>query len=87
MGLFQLFSMCYKFEAGISSFPIAFHYGHESSLIILSRVKEGGFLSGFSIGGRGGDVMEVSYLLFPNNMLILYDTSNEHIRHLSLVLM
>lgn len=87
MGLFQLFSMCYRFEAGISSFPIPLHYGHESSLIILSKVKEDGFLLGFSIGGRGGDVMEVLYLLFSNNILILYDTSKEHMGHLSFVLM
>ncbi|KAL6348033.1 hypothetical protein AAG906_037762 [Vitis piasezkii] len=36
---------------------------------ILNRAKEGSFISGFSSGGRGGVRIEVSHLLFVDDIL------------------
>lgn len=49
---------------------------------ILSRVKEGGFLTGFSMGGRE-EGMKVFHMLFANHILILCDASEERMEHLS----
>lgn len=57
----------------------------EALSCILCRAKKGGFLAGFSADG-GGEDMEVSHLLFADDMLILCDASKEHKEHLSWVL-
>lgn len=50
---------------------------------ILMRTKKGGFISGFKVGGRGDEVMKVSYLLF--NKIPLFSTMpiKEQIGYLS----
>lgn len=49
---------------------------------ILRRVKEGGFLTGFSMGGRE-EGTKVFHMLFANHILILCDASEERMEHLS----
>lgn len=46
----------------------------------LNRAKEWGFITSFTISGRGGEEMEVPY---TNDNLILYDANQEHLEHLS----
>lgn len=50
---------------------------------ILNRTKERGFIAGFLVRGRGGVGLEVSHLLFVDDILILSDVRKEHIEHLS----
>lgn len=50
---------------------------------ILFRAKEGGFIAGFSVRGRGGKGLEVSHLLFADATLILCDDRKEHKEHLN----
>ena len=52
---------------------------------ILIRAKEG-FIKDFSIKGRFGGGVEVSHLLFVDNILILCDASKENLEYLSWVL-
>ncbi|RVW95896.1 hypothetical protein CK203_025807 [Vitis vinifera] len=53
----------------------------------LSGAKKGGFLVGFSVGGRGVDV-KVPYLLFTDDtFIIIYDACKEHMKQLNWVLM
>ena len=46
----------------------------------LNRAKEWGFITSFTISGRGDEEMEVPY---TNDNLILYDANQEHLEHLS----
>ena len=50
-------------------------------------IKEGGFLLGFKVNGRGGDGLEVSHLLFANETLVFCETSQDQLTHLSWLLM
>lgn len=50
---------------------------------ILRRVKEGGFIIGLKVGGKGGNGLALIHLLFANNILIFYDSIQEHLEFLS----
>ena len=50
---------------------------------ILSRAREGGFISSFKVGGRRREGMEVFHILFVNDTVILCDVNQEHLEHLS----
>ena len=53
---------------------------------MLARAKSGGFILGFKVGIRGGEGMEVFYLLFVDDAMILYNTNRDQLRYLSWVL-
>ncbi|RVX13966.1 Actin-related protein 4A [Vitis vinifera] len=44
---------------------------------MLARAKSGGFILGFKVGIRGGEGMEVFYLLFVDDAMILYNTNRD----------
>ena len=50
---------------------------------LISRVKEGGFSKGFQLKKRHDVGVEVSHLLFANDILIFCDASKEHLVYLS----
>lgn len=55
----------------------------EAPSSILIRAKEGGFILGFVVGGRGGWRMEVSQPLFADYTFILCDASKKKRKYLS----
>ena len=63
--------------------PFLFILAMEALSSILKRVLQGGFLEGFMVGGRGGEGVVVSHLLFANDTLVFCDASKEHVEVLS----
>lgn len=49
---------------------------------LLKRAKNGGYLSGFRVGERGGEGEEVSHLLFANDILVFCEASQDQMVHL-----
>ena len=54
---------------------------------LLKREKEGGYLLGFRVSGRGGEVEKVSHLLFADDTFIFYKANQDQMVHLSWLLM
>ncbi|RVW84765.1 LINE-1 retrotransposable element ORF2 protein [Vitis vinifera] len=54
---------------------------------LLLKAQEGGFISGFTVGGRGGDGEEISHLLFADDTIIFCKASQEQVSHLCWLLM
>ena len=54
---------------------------------LLLKAQEGGFISGFMIGGREGDGEEISHLLFADDTIIFCKASQEQVTHLCWLLM
>ena len=55
--------------------PYLFVLGMETLSSLINRALRGGFLSGFKIRGREGIVIQVSHLLFANDMLVFCEDS------------
>lgn len=51
----------------------------------MRRAREGGYISRFKVGGRGGEEEGDGSIifLFVDNTLVLYDNDQEHLEHLS----
>jgi hypothetical protein len=45
---------------------------------MLLRASEGGFLSGFHVGGGSRGVSTISHLLFAYNTIMFSDATTEH---------
>ena len=58
----------------------------EALSLFLKKTKEGRFISGFKVGGRGDKGVEVSNLLFADNILIFCEASKDQLLHLHWVL-
>ncbi|RVW69709.1 hypothetical protein CK203_060610 [Vitis vinifera] len=54
---------------------------------LILKAQEGGFISGFTIGERGGDGEEISHLLFANDTIIFCKASQQQVTHLCWLLM
>ncbi|RVW45726.1 hypothetical protein CK203_094993 [Vitis vinifera] len=50
---------------------------------LLSCARNGGFISGFRVGGRGREGLIVSHLLFADDTLIFCDTKADQLQYLS----
>ena len=50
---------------------------------LLSSARNGSFISGFKVGGRGREGLIVSHLLFVDDTLIFYDAGAEQLQYLS----
>ena len=53
--------------------PYLFLLAMEALSQLLSRARNGGFISSFKVGGRGSEGLFVSHLLFADDTLIFYD--------------
>lgn len=54
---------------------------------LIVKAKEGGFISGFSIGKRSSGLVEVTHLLYVDNTIIFCETNVEQLRYLNWTLM
>ena len=54
---------------------------------LLGRVREGGYLFGFKVLGRNGEGLEISHLLFVDDILIFCETTFSQMTYLSWLLM
>ena len=67
--------------------PYLFVLGVEALSILINKVVEGGFLSGYKLRDKGGNEVQVSHLLFANDTLVFYEDSRDQIMYLSWVLL
>ncbi|RVW96306.1 putative ribonuclease H protein [Vitis vinifera] len=59
----------------------------EALSCLLKRAKEGGFLSGWQLSGRGGGGVEITHLLFADDTLVFCEPSTDQVSYLSWLLM
>lgn len=50
---------------------------------MFTKAKSKGFITGFKVGRKDGELLEVSHLLFANNILIFYDVNPDQLNYLS----
>ena len=67
--------------------PYLFVLGMEALSGLIERAVQGGFLSGCYIGRRNGEGMVVSHLLYADDTLLFCRADQEHLAHLSWLLM
>lgn len=68
---------------GDSLSPFLFILAMEALSSILNKALQGGFLEDFMDGGRGGEGVVVSHILFADDTLVFCDASKEHVEVLS----
>lgn len=67
--------------------PYLFVIVMEAFSCLLKRAKEGGFLSGWQLSGRGGVGVEITHLLFVDDTLVVCEPSIDQVSYLSWLLM
>ncbi|RVW90110.1 Transposon TX1 uncharacterized 149 kDa protein [Vitis vinifera] len=67
--------------------PYLFVIVMEALSCLLKRAKEGGFLSGWHLSGRGGGGVEITHLLFADDTLVFCEPSTDQVSYLSWLLM
>ena len=50
---------------------------------LIGRAREDDFLTGFKVNGRGGEGLEVTYLLFADETLMFCEASHTQLTRLS----
>ncbi|RVW47728.1 Transposon TX1 uncharacterized 149 kDa protein [Vitis vinifera] len=63
--------------------PYLFLLAMEALSQLLSRARNGNFISGFRVGGRGSEGLVVSHLLFADDTLIFCDADVDQLQYLS----
>ncbi|RVW24487.1 putative ribonuclease H protein [Vitis vinifera] len=63
--------------------PYLFLFAMEALSQLLSGARNGGFISGFRVGGRGREGLIVSHLLFADDTLIFCDAEADQLHYLS----
>ena len=63
--------------------PYLLLFAMEALIWLLSCARNGGFISGFRVGGRGREGLIVSHLLFADDTLIFYDAEADELQYLS----
>ncbi|RVW36589.1 hypothetical protein CK203_072861 [Vitis vinifera] len=69
---------------GDSLSPFLFILAMEALSSILNKALQGGFLEDFMDGGRGGEGVVVSHILFADDTLVFCDASKEHVEGVGL---
>ena len=68
---------------GLIFSPYLFLFAMEALSQLLSCARNGGFISGFRVGGRGREGLIVSHLLFGDDTLIFCDAEADQLQYLS----
>ena len=55
----------------------------EALSCLLRRAREGDFLTGLKVNGRGGEGLEVTHLLFADDILVFCEASHTQLTCLS----
>ena len=55
----------------------------EALSCLLKRAREGGFLSGWQLSGKGGAGVEITHLLFADDTLVFCEPSLDQVSYLS----
>ncbi|RVX20225.1 Transposon TX1 uncharacterized 149 kDa protein [Vitis vinifera] len=63
--------------------PYLFLLAMEALSQLLSHARNGNFISGFRVGGRGSEGLVVSHLLFADDTLIFCDADADQLQYLS----
>ncbi|RVW27485.1 LINE-1 retrotransposable element ORF2 protein [Vitis vinifera] len=63
--------------------PYLFLFAMEALSQLLSCARNGGFISGFRVGGRGREGLIMSHLLFADDTLIFCDAKADQLQYLS----
>ena len=63
--------------------PHLFLFAMEALSQLLSCARNGGFISGFRVGGRGREGLIMSHLLFADDTLIFCDAKADQLQYLS----
>lgn len=58
----------------------------EALSTMLERARRGNYISGFSVSGHSGGQLEISHLLFVDDMLIFCGADPEQIWHLKMTI-
>ena len=66
--------------------PYLFVLGMEAFSILIDKAASEGFLSGYKISNRSGDVVHITYLLFADDTLVFCKASRDHMAYLSWIL-
>ncbi|RVX05586.1 hypothetical protein CK203_027280 [Vitis vinifera] len=67
--------------------PYLFVLTMEALSYFLRRAREGGFLASFKVNGRDGEGLEVTHLLFVDDILVFCEVSRAQMTYLSWLLM
>ena len=67
--------------------PMLFLVMMEGFSKMMKRAEEAGLLRGFMAAGRQGRGVRVSYLLFADDTILFYDTDEEQILHIQMLLL
>ena len=66
--------------------PYLFVLGMEVFSILIDKVIAEGFLSGFKLANRMGEMVQITHLLFADDTLVFCRDSKEQMAHLSWIL-
>lgn len=67
--------------------PYLFVLAMETLSLLLKRAKEGGFILGFKVGGKGGKGVKVSHFPFVDDTLVFCEACKDQLLHLHWTLM
>ncbi|RVW86012.1 hypothetical protein CK203_041518 [Vitis vinifera] len=63
--------------------PYIFVIGMEALSYLIKKAVSGGYLTGYRVKGRGGRGVQLTHLLYVDDTLVFYETSEEQLAHLS----
>jgi hypothetical protein len=66
--------------------PLLFVIVIEALSKLLTAIVHRGLLSGFFVGSRSSEVVNISHLLFADDTLVFYGANPDHLRYLCVVL-
>ena len=66
--------------------PYLFILGMEAFSLLVDRVADGGFISGYKFKGRNGTKRQITHLLFADDTLVFYKDTEHQMAYLSWIL-
>ncbi|RVW75378.1 Transposon TX1 uncharacterized 149 kDa protein [Vitis vinifera] len=79
----SFFNSSRRLRQGDPLSPYLFVIGMKALSVLIKRAVSGGFFTSFRVKGRGGERVQLTHLLYADDMLIFYDASKDQLAHLS----